>query len=106
FPADHRAGRAGRDHSWHALHVRPAGIGAVGGRLARPAGARPASGSDRRLRTPRAMNISHVFFDVGGVLGTNGWDQHQRAAAVARFGPAAAELAPPPEGSVPGGGTG
>ena len=46
------------------------------------------------------MNISHVFFDVGGVLGTNGWDQHQRAAAVARFGLDAAELAARHEESV------
>jgi putative hydrolase of the HAD superfamily len=46
------------------------------------------------------MNISHVFFDVGGVLGTNGWDQHQRAGAVARFGLDAAELAARHEESV------
>ena len=38
------------------------------------------------------MSITHVFFDVGGVLGTNGWDQHQRAAAAAAFGLDAAEL--------------
>ena len=38
------------------------------------------------------MSITHVFFDVGGVLGTNGWDQHQRAAAAERFGLDAAEL--------------
>lgn len=30
--------------------------------------------------------IKHVFFDIGGVLGTNGWDREQRAAAVERFG--------------------
>jgi putative hydrolase of the HAD superfamily len=29
--------------------------------------------------------ITHVFFDVGGVLGTNGWDRHERAKAIARF---------------------
>jgi len=29
--------------------------------------------------------ITHVFFDVGGVLGTNGWDRHERAEAVKRF---------------------
>ncbi|HEU4829217.1 MAG TPA: HAD family phosphatase [Gemmatimonadales bacterium] len=29
---------------------------------------------------------SHVFFDIGGVLGTNGWDTRQRAAAAAEFG--------------------
>ena len=38
------------------------------------------------------MTITHVFFDVGGVLGTNGWDQHQRVAAAAAFGLDAAEL--------------
>jgi putative hydrolase of the HAD superfamily len=30
--------------------------------------------------------ITHVFFDVGGVLGTNGWDRHERARAIQRFG--------------------
>jgi putative hydrolase of the HAD superfamily len=30
--------------------------------------------------------IRHVFFDIGGVLGTNGWDREQRRAAVERFG--------------------
>jgi putative hydrolase of the HAD superfamily len=29
--------------------------------------------------------ITHVFFDIGGVLGTNGWDRHERAKAVERF---------------------
>jgi hypothetical protein len=29
--------------------------------------------------------ITHVFFDIGGVLGTNGWDRHERAKAVSRF---------------------
>lgn len=28
---------------------------------------------------------THVFFDIGGVLGTNGWDREQRRAAHARF---------------------
>jgi putative hydrolase of the HAD superfamily len=31
-------------------------------------------------------SITHVFFDVGGVLGTNGWDRHERARAIERFG--------------------
>ena len=31
------------------------------------------------------MNISHLFFDIGGVLGTNGWSTPQRARAVERF---------------------
>ena len=38
------------------------------------------------------MTITHVFFDVGGVLGTNGWDRAQRAAAVEHFGLDGAEL--------------
>ena len=31
------------------------------------------------------MTLTHVFFDVGGVLGTNGWDREQRTRAVERF---------------------
>ena len=31
------------------------------------------------------MDITHVFFDIGGVLGTNAWDREQRAHAVDRF---------------------
>jgi putative hydrolase of the HAD superfamily len=38
------------------------------------------------------VTITHVFFDVGGVLGTNGWDREQRAGAVRQFGLDAAEL--------------
>src|SRR5690606_7811163 len=30
--------------------------------------------------------LTHVFFDIGGVLGTNGWDRVQRAGAAAQFG--------------------
>src|SRR5258708_11191722 len=29
--------------------------------------------------------VTHVFFDIGGVLGTNGWDREQRSAAKAQF---------------------
>lgn len=29
--------------------------------------------------------IEHVFFDIGGVLGTNGWDTRQRKAATDHF---------------------
>ena len=29
--------------------------------------------------------IHHIFFDIGGVLGSNGWDREQRARAVERF---------------------
>jgi putative hydrolase of the HAD superfamily len=31
-------------------------------------------------------DIELIFFDIGGVLGTNGWDHEQRAAAIAQFG--------------------
>ncbi|MDQ6718187.1 MAG: HAD-IA family hydrolase [Gemmatimonadota bacterium] len=29
--------------------------------------------------------FTHVFFDIGGVLGTNGWDTAQRARAIEKF---------------------
>jgi putative hydrolase of the HAD superfamily len=29
--------------------------------------------------------IRHIFFDIGGVLGSNGWDREQRERAVQRF---------------------
>ena len=29
--------------------------------------------------------VTHVFFDIGGVLGTNGWDREQRSTVKARF---------------------
>jgi putative hydrolase of the HAD superfamily len=32
------------------------------------------------------MTINHVFFDIGGVLGTNGWDRRQRTEAAQVFG--------------------
>lgn len=32
------------------------------------------------------MEITHVFFDVGGVLGTNSWDRYNRAEAIRLFG--------------------
>jgi putative hydrolase of the HAD superfamily len=38
------------------------------------------------------VTITHIFFDIGGVLGTNGWDREQRAMAVRHFGLDAAEL--------------
>lgn len=38
------------------------------------------------------MSIRHVFFDIGGVLGSNGWDHDQRAAAARHFGLEPAEL--------------
>jgi putative hydrolase of the HAD superfamily len=31
------------------------------------------------------MSLTHVFFDIGGVLGTNGWDGEQRARALEKF---------------------
>ena len=36
--------------------------------------------------------IRHVFFDIGGVLATNGWDRTQRKAAVEQFGLDAADF--------------
>ncbi len=36
--------------------------------------------------------VTHVFFDIGGVLGTNGWDREQRAEAARHFGLDVAEL--------------
>jgi putative hydrolase of the HAD superfamily len=30
-------------------------------------------------------SVTHVFFDIGGVLGTNGWDREQRSVAKAQF---------------------
>ncbi|HEX2450186.1 MAG TPA: HAD family phosphatase [Gemmatimonadales bacterium] len=38
------------------------------------------------------MTVTHVFFDIGGVLGTNGWDREQRLAAGRHFGLDVAEL--------------
>ena len=32
------------------------------------------------------MHLTHVFFDIGGVLGTNGWDREQRTRALQKFG--------------------
>ena len=29
--------------------------------------------------------VTHVFFDIGGVLGTNGWDREQRTVAKSQF---------------------
>ena len=31
-------------------------------------------------------DIRHIFFDIGGVLGSNGWDREQRQQAVEKFG--------------------
>lgn len=39
------------------------------------------------------MSVTHLFFDIGGVLGSNAWDREQRAAAVTAFNLDAAELA-------------
>jgi putative hydrolase of the HAD superfamily len=32
------------------------------------------------------MAITHAFFDIGGVLGTNGWDRNDRKEAAVAFG--------------------
>nr|MDQ6870831.1 HAD family phosphatase [Gemmatimonadota bacterium] len=29
--------------------------------------------------------IRHIFFDIGGVLGSNGWDKEQRQRAIQQF---------------------
>jgi putative hydrolase of the HAD superfamily len=38
------------------------------------------------------VTVTHVFFDIGGVLGTNGWDRDQRAATARHFGLDVVEL--------------
>jgi putative hydrolase of the HAD superfamily len=38
------------------------------------------------------VTITHIFFDIGGVLGSNGWDREQRATAVRHFGLDVTEL--------------
>jgi putative hydrolase of the HAD superfamily len=32
------------------------------------------------------VTVTHLFFDIGGVLASNAWDREQRAAAVQHFG--------------------
>jgi putative hydrolase of the HAD superfamily len=36
-------------------------------------------------RTDRMKDVNHIFFDIGGVLGSNGWDREQRQRAIERF---------------------
>jgi putative hydrolase of the HAD superfamily len=38
------------------------------------------------------LSITHLFFDIGGVLGTNAWSSPQRRRAIERFGLDAAEF--------------
>jgi len=38
-----------------------------------------------KMESMAGSGITHVFFDVGGVLGSNGWDRRERAEAVRRF---------------------
>jgi putative hydrolase of the HAD superfamily len=38
------------------------------------------------------VRISHLFFDIGGVLGTNGWSSPQRRNAIEQFGLDAVEF--------------
>jgi putative hydrolase of the HAD superfamily len=38
------------------------------------------------------MSVSHLFFDIGGVLGTNAWSSPQRRRAIERFQLDAAEF--------------
>ena len=82
----------GSADSRRVVQLRPAGGGPGRGRPGRLAGPRPPRHPDRRSRAARAVTFTHVYFDIGGVLGTNGWDRDQRAAAVRRFGLDAADL--------------
>ena len=41
--------------------------------------------SESKISACSSGDSHHVFFDIGGVLGTNGWDRQQRAAAVRHF---------------------
>jgi putative hydrolase of the HAD superfamily len=38
------------------------------------------------------VTVTNLFFDIGGVLGSNGWDRQQRAAAARHFGLELSEL--------------
>jgi putative hydrolase of the HAD superfamily len=38
------------------------------------------------------VTVRHIFFDIGGVLGSNGWDRDQRAVAAQHFDFDVAEL--------------
>jgi putative hydrolase of the HAD superfamily len=38
------------------------------------------------------VTVTHIFFDIGGVLGSNGWDREQRAGTARHFGLDVAEL--------------
>jgi putative hydrolase of the HAD superfamily len=38
------------------------------------------------------VTVTHIFFDIGGVLGSNGWDREQRTAAARHFELDVAEL--------------
>src|SRR5690349_13098528 len=54
-----------------------------------PRNRRRMSGGVRRMSNATirpAMELTHLFFDIGGVLGTNGWDREQRREAAERFG--------------------
>ncbi len=46
------------------------------------------------------MTVTHLFFDIGGVLGSNGWDREQRSSAARHFGLQVAELGEPHDGVV------
>jgi putative hydrolase of the HAD superfamily len=38
------------------------------------------------------VTVTHIFFDIGGVLGSNGWDREQRAGTARHFALDGAEL--------------
>jgi putative hydrolase of the HAD superfamily len=48
--------------------------------------AKPALERSEGRASGEAVDVELVLFDIGGVLGSNGWDAEQRAAAVEAFG--------------------
>src|SRR5207302_3133980 len=76
--ARHRDRRRTRPLSTTDGTVRASGAAAASRRPRRRAGSRRIG----RMTSP----IDLVLFDIGGVLGSNGWDREQRMTAVHRFG--------------------
>src|SRR5439155_5797301 len=67
--------------------TRPVGSAVGSVRVALPAAAARGPGWRAGARGARRMSVDlePVLFDIGGVLGTNGWDREQRTAAAVRF---------------------
>src|SRR4029077_16218226 len=73
----------------HRHRRRPRSLRAAAGDVRSVLSSRAARGNRRRssARGPFWMSgINQLFFDIGGVLGSNGWDREQRGEAVSRFG--------------------